>query len=183
MFKTYNNVAGNSFLQSKTRPKRYKWAGDDEKGINISLRESSVTWGKAVPKDSSLGEEQRFLPNLGRWPSLGPDFTPSLKSLMLESAFWWKTNLSNSSSKKKYFFHWGGSSNWMMLCINIVHFRLHITHCLYWQSGIFYWPAGYLVQALAISSARFWSYETVSLALNEERMIMVQMQYMSNDDI
>ena len=45
---------------------RDEWAGDDEKGINISLRESSVTWGEGCPEGQQLGEEQRFLPNLGR---------------------------------------------------------------------------------------------------------------------
>ena len=48
-------LGGNSFLQSKTRPKRYKWAGDDGKGINISLRESSVTWGEGCPEGQQFG--------------------------------------------------------------------------------------------------------------------------------
>ena len=48
-------MAGNSFLQSKTQSKRYKWAGDDEKEINISLRESSVTWGEGCPEGQEFG--------------------------------------------------------------------------------------------------------------------------------
>ena len=90
---------------------------------------------------------------------------------MLESVFWWISNLSNSSRKKlslRRVFKLNAD-------MNIVHFCLHITHCLYWQSGIFYWPAGYnqinLVQTLGISSARFCSYETVSLALNEDEWL------------
>ena len=40
--------------------------------------------------------------------------------------------------------------------MNIVHFRDPITHVLSILAiWIFYWPAGYLVQALAIFSARF----------------------------
>ena len=76
LFKTHNNMAGNSFLQSKSRPKRYKWAGDEEKEINISLRESSVTWGEGCPEGQQFGggaalfTKSRTLTLSGAWFSL-----------------------------------------------------------------------------------------------------------------